>query len=72
MNLPTVLSEIFTEVKAVMSTLLPDLLKWAQEVVAANDPVKQLTGGALNTVSQPWTAGKMISHFKFRLDHFWR
>ena len=51
MNLPKVLSEIFREFETVLSTVLPDLLKWAQEEVAVNDPVKQLTGGALDTVS---------------------
>ena len=53
MNLPKVLTEIFTEFKKVMSTVIPDLLKWAREKVTTNDPVKKLTGGALDTVSQP-------------------
>ena len=49
-DLPKVLSDIFNDVKTALSHALKDLTDWAEQEIVGKDPVKQLTGGKMDTV----------------------
>ena len=49
-DLRKVLTEILDLLDKAMSQVIPDLANWVKEEIKGPDPVKKLTGGALDTV----------------------